>query len=173
MYHRLLTLLLLVFGLASAAQADPPWTRDDNGHPGQQPASARGPDDDGPKKAKKHGKHERQAARGYFVDDDRRVIQDFYVRNPSQLPPGLAKRGGNLPPGLAKRGGHLPPGLAKGQVIDPSVEVHLVPLPRELEVRLPPPPHEVIRRIIGRDIVLVHEHTHKVLDVLRDALPGH
>jgi hypothetical protein len=29
----------------------------------------------------------------------------------------------------------------------------------------------VIRRIIGRDIVMIHEHNRKVLDVMKDALP--
>ena len=37
-----------------------------------------------------------------------------FVRNPENLPPGLAKRRGNLPPGLERQQrerGHLPPGL--------------------------------------------------------------
>ena len=53
----------------------------------------------------------------------------------------------------------------------PEHQTHLLPLPRDLERLLPPPPHEVIRRIIGRDIVLIHKTNNKVLDVLKDALP--
>ncbi|MCK7496208.1 MAG: hypothetical protein MZW92_38720 [Comamonadaceae bacterium] len=68
---------------------------------------------------------------GKFRDEDRVIVHDFYVGNPSALPPGLAKRGGQLPPGLAKRGGQLPPGhVTRRQVITPEIEVHLMPLPR-------------------------------------------
>ena len=177
MYQRILTSFIFAVGLASAAQADPPGARfGDDRHDRQDRRDQDRDDRRGPErheKGEKHAKHKKHEARGHFVDDDRIVVRDYYARNPSHLPPGLAKRGGNLPPGLAKRGGDLPPGLSKGQAIDRSVETHLLPLPRELEVRLPPPPHEVIRRIIGRDIVLIHERDKKVLDVLRDALPGH
>lgn len=121
------------------------------------------------KRAKKEKRQKERGSRFYRAD--RVTVRDFYSHNPSALPPGLAKRDGRLPPGLAKRGGNLPPGLARGQVITPDIEVHLLPLPRELEIKLPPPPHEVIRRIIGRDIVLIHERNRKVLDVMRDALP--
>ena len=107
------------------------------------------------KKEKKHKEHGNT-----FRDEDRMVVRDFYVRNPSMLPPGLAKRGGNLPPGLSR-----------GQVITLEIEVHLLPLPRELELKLPPPPHEVLRRIIGRDLVLIDKVNRRVLDVMKDALP--
>lgn len=158
-------LILLLAVLAGPALADPPWARSGDDSRGR---GERHEQYEKKEKREKYGKHE---PRGYFMSDDRIVIRDYYQRNPGHLPPGLAKRGGNLPPGLAKRQGGLPPGLAKGQVIDPRLEVELLPLPRELEIRLPPPPHEVIRRIIGRDILLIHEHNRKVLDILRDALP--
>lgn len=106
-----------------------------------------------------------------FQEDDRLIVRRYYEQNPSRLPPGLAKRGGNLPPGLAKRGGSLPPGLAKNDVVPAELNAQLLPLPHELEIRLPPPPHEVIRRILGRDLVLIHKHNRKVLDILHDALP--
>jgi len=51
-----------------------------------------------------------------------------------------------------------------------ELEPYLLPLPRELEIRLPPS-HEVIQRSTGRDLVLIHKRTHMVLDVLHDALP--
>src|SRR5579859_440969 len=49
-----------------------------------------------------------------FGVHDREIIRDFYRDQYSNLPPGLAKRGGNLPPGLQKHlehDGTLPPGL--------------------------------------------------------------
>ena len=151
--------VLLSLGFMASVQADPPWAR------------AGG---DQPEQKQKHENYKKQRAaerRDRFAEDDRVVVRNFYAQNPSSLPPGLAKRGGNLPPGLAKRGGNLPPGLSRGQAVTAEYEEHLLPLPRELEIRLPPPPHEVIRRILGHDIVMIDKQTKKVLDVLRDALP--
>ena len=116
-------------------------------------------------KSEKHEKHEKKHNHGrverheHFDDDDHVVIRNFYARP------------GNLPPGLAKRGGKPPPGLSRGQAVTPEYREHLLPLPRDLEIKLPPPPHEVIRRILGRDIVMINKQTNKVQDVLHDALP--
>jgi hypothetical protein len=165
MLHRFLIAFLFLFGLTSIAQADPPWARSDGNSRGQ------GEKHEKQKKHEKRERHNKREPRGHFIDDDRLVIRDYYSRNPGHLPPGLAKRGGNLPPGLAKRNGGLPPGLAKGQVAPSDTVKLMLPLPHELELYLPPPPHEVIRRILGRDIVLLHKHNMKVLDVLKDALP--
>jgi len=159
---RYLVAVFLSLGFMTSVQADPPWARDGgNQHDKQE-------------KYEKHKKYKTQREAGrrdHFVADDRVAVRSFYAQNPSSLPPGLAKRGGNLPPGLAKRGGNLPPGLSRGQVVSAEYEEHLLPLPRELEIRLPPPPHEVIRRILGHDIVMIDRQTKKVLDVMRDALP--
>ncbi len=164
MQHRPVLAFLFLSLLATSVQADPPWARDgEHRDKDKQYSSAR--DADRQVKGKKSVKHDR------FQDQDRVTVRDFYTKNPSRLPPGLAKRGGNLPPGLAKRGGNLPPGLSRGQVLMPEHEAHLLPLPKDLERLLPPLPHEVIRRIIGRDIVLVDKLNHKVVDVLKDALP--
>lgn len=151
--------VLLFLGIMASVQADPKWAREGDG--------------DGKKieKRMKNEKRNKAETRSHFIDDDRSVIQRFYVQNPSSLPPGLAKRGDKLPPGLAKRGGNLPPGLSRGQVVTPEYREHLLPLPPKLEIQLPPPPHEVIRRILGRDIVMIDKQTNKILDVLRDALP--
>ena len=68
-----------------------------------------------------------------FSSRDRDLIRDYYRDQYSNLPPGLAKRGGNLPPGLHKhleRDGTLPPGLQK----------RVQPFPYELESRLSPLP---------------------------------
>lgn len=141
------SVVLMAFaGVMMTAQAAPPWAEGNNEQKG---------------KGASHSSEKKHSGRGdVFRDEHRSVVRDYYERNPSSLPPGLAKRGGNLPPGLAK-----------GAVLPRDLEPHLLPLPRELELRLPPPPHEVIRRIIGRDLVLIHEQTHKVLDILHDALP--
>lgn len=165
MSFRLLAVFIFLFSLITIAQADPPWARgsDERRGPGEKHEQQ--------KKNDKRQKHDQRKPRGYFIDDDRIVIRDYYARHPRDLPPGLAKRGGNLPPGLARRGGDFPPGLARDQVASPDTIRLMLPLPPELERYLPPPPHEVIRRIIGRDIVLLHKHNMKVLDILKDALP--
>lgn len=157
---RYLIVALVSLGFMVSVQADPPGGKQEKKD-----------------KHEKHEKYEKQEKRSkaerrdHFIDDDRVVIRDYYAKNPSSLPPGLAKRNGNLPPGLAKRGGNLPPGLSRGQVVTAEYQEIMLPLPRELEIRLPPPPHEVIRRIIGHDIVMIQKHNNKVLDVMRDALP--
>jgi len=153
--------VFLLFGLTTSAQAD--------SHRGHD----RGDEErrEGYEKHEKHEKRNKHEARSHFIDEDRSVVHGYYKQNPSSLPPGLAKRGGDLPPGLAKRGGNLPPGLSPGQVATPEHHAQMLPLPPKLELLLPPPPHEVIRRILGHDIVLVHKQTNKVLDVLHDALP--
>ncbi len=77
-----------------------------------------------------------------FSSRDQEVIRDFFRVNTSNLPPGLAKRGGSLPPGLEKqlqRNGKLPPGLDK----------RLEPFPPDLRERLPRLPSGYTRRILG------------------------
>ncbi len=76
------------------------------------------------------------------------------------MPPGLAKRK-SLPPGLQKqleRNGRLPPGLQKRE------------LPDELWAQLPPPKQGTERVVAGNDVVLIHEATGIVLDILRDVV---
>lgn len=76
------------------------------------------------------------------------------------LPPGLAKKK-SLPPGLQRqleRNGRLPPGLAKRD------------LPADLQTQLPPAKNGTERVIAGADVVLIHEATGVVLDILRDVV---
>lgn len=108
--------------------------------------------------------------RPIFHTRDREIIVDFYRSQPSNLPPGLAKRNGNLPPGLEKhleRNGTLPPGLQK----------RLEPLPEALEVRLPRLPDNCgcRRGIIGAQVVILDRKTGAILDIIRDVavLSGH
>ncbi len=89
-----------------------------------------------------------------FSDQDRVHIHDYYRRH---LPPGLAKKE-RLPPGLQKqlvRRGELPPGLSG----------HL--LPHDLESRLTPLPAGYLRMRIGGDVVLFHEKTRVILDLVQ------
>jgi len=84
----------------------------------------------------------------FFTTGDERIIEQYVESSPNNLPPGLAKRGGNLPPGLEKqlrRRGTLPPGLQK----------RLQPFPVELEQQLPPLPRGYARVILeGHAIIL-------------------
>jgi len=151
-----------VLTLAVPALADPPRSRESGEHSGKQKKYESG-DDHGNYKRDKRKRHES------FNDNDRVLIHDYYARHPSNVPPGLAKKGG-VPPGLAKKGGK-PPGLERGEVLTAERRQHLLPLPPDLERLLPPPPHEVARMILDHHMVLVHKQTHKVLDVLHDVLP--
>lgn len=97
-----------------------------------------------------------------FTTRDRDIIRDYY-HNQSNLPPGLAKRGGNLPPGLQKqlaRNGTLPPGLQK----------KLSPFPSDLEGRLPRLPDIYRRGTVGSAVVIVDRRTQRIIDVIHDIL---
>lgn len=96
-----------------------------------------------------------------FTSHDRDIIRDYYGGGNSNLPPGLAKRGGNLPPGLQKhleRNGTLPPGLQK----------RLTPFPADLERRLPRLPDIYQRGSIGGSIVIIDRRTQRIMDVIHD-----
>ncbi|MCI0418905.1 MAG: conjugative transposon protein TraM [Acidobacteria bacterium] len=85
-----------------------------------------------------------------FHDRDRHTIRDYFRNRYSNLPPGLAKRGGHLPPGLEKqlqRNGKLPPGLQK----------RIEPFPRDLEIQLPRIPERIRRVILGRRALMLDE----------------
>jgi diadenosine tetraphosphatase ApaH/serine/threonine PP2A family protein phosphatase len=93
-----------------------------------------------------------------FSDRDRDAIYNYYRRT---LPPGLAKKQ-RLPPGLRKhlaRHGELPPGLSSYR------------LPHDLDRRLVRLPNGYVRLIVGTDIVLLHERTHLILDVVQNIYP--
>ncbi|HET9400259.1 MAG TPA: hypothetical protein VFO34_04845 [Candidatus Acidoferrales bacterium] len=94
---------------------------------------------------------------GSFSDHDRDEMRAWVSANQSHLPPGLAKKD-RLPPGLEKQlvvRGTLPPGLQK----------KIVPVPVELERRLPPPPPDCEHVVIGGHIVLMNRRTSVVLDI--------
>jgi hypothetical protein len=88
------------------------------------------------------GRKEAASVQITFGERDREIIRSYCSRSSSNLPPGLAKRGGQLPPGLEKqlrRNGQLPPGLQKK--VDRC--------PKELERLLPPLPPSYARVFVG------------------------
>lgn len=100
-----------------------------------------------------------------FSSGDRSVISGWFREpgNGSGLPPGLAKRD-RLPPGLERQlreRGSLPPGLQK----------KLVPLPVELERRLPGLPVGYRRSVIGAHVVITNSRGTLVFDMIRDVVP--
>lgn len=96
---------------------------------------------------------EAEMARGVVLSEhDRNLIAEWYRgktfgRGPGSLPEGFVKLD-LLPQGLEGIG-----------------------LPRALERKLTPLPHDYVRRIIGRDIVLMRRTDRAVVDLYRDAIP--
>ena len=86
-----------------------------------------------------------------FTPIDRTLIADYF--RTTGLPPGLAKHNRGLPSGLGKRD-KLPPGLAGAR------------LPRELEEKLSPLPANYARIRIGRDVILMHNKTRIISDIM-------
>ncbi len=93
-----------------------------------------------------------------FSDRDQELILRYFRTNTANLPPGLAKRGGNLPPGLERhleRNGTLPPGLQK----------RVEPFPMELSRQLPRLPAGYSRVILG-DRALLLDPDNEILDLM-------
>ena len=98
-----------------------------------------------------------------FGPHDREIIREYFQNETSNLPPGLAKRGGNLPPGLQKhleRDGTLPPGLQK----------RVSPFPVELERRLPRLPGGYGRVLLGQIAIILDRRTQRIVDIIHDVL---
>lgn len=113
------------------------------------------------KKGKNKGKNKDKGEHGRpefsrHEQDEIAAYFRLYPEQRSQLPPGLAKRG-KVPPGWQKK-------LARGQRIPDDIWVHRVPLPRDILIRLPPPPPGVVIFRIHDRVVRVVEKTHELLD---------
>lgn len=94
-----------------------------------------------------------------FGERNRGIIRDYFHNNFANLPPGLAKRGGNLPPGLQKqleRNGTLPPGLQK----------RVQPFPPDLRGRLPRLPSGYDYGVIGPDAIILDSRTQRIVDII-------
>jgi hypothetical protein len=111
-------------------------------------------DDDDQGEDREHRGYIYRADDGYgrgpegFSEREREAISDCMADSYRNLPPGLAKRGGNLPPGLERqvqRNGTLPPGLQK--------RIQL--LPDQCNERLPQLPGGWVRVVLGARIMLL------------------
>jgi hypothetical protein len=153
----------LLMGVAGEVAAPAPglpashhsWEAQGRGHgnQGRGAENAEGHGDRG--KGQYKGNEEWSRAR--FSSHDRQIILDYF-QDTSNLPPGLAKRGGNLPPGLERQlreNGTLPPGLQK----------RLQPFPMELSRRLPPLPSGCSRFMLGGR-ALVLNRAHVIIDIM-------
>ncbi len=152
--HRLLLLLAGMALFASPILAKNGGQGNSHKHKGQdwKDQNDQGENDD---------RDDRRDNRPIFHQHDREIIIAFYHSQPSNLPPGLAKRNGNLPPGLEKhleRNGTLPPGLQK----------RVEPLPDELEIRLARLPSGYRRCRAGGSVIILNQKTGAILDIIRD-----
>lgn len=98
----------------------------------------------------------------HFGGDARRAVADYY---------GAEMRAGKCPPGLAKkRNGCLPPGQAKkwtkGRPL--PADLRYYDLPRELVLRLPPPPRDHRYVQVAGDILMIAVGTSLVVDAIED-----
>ncbi len=104
----------------------------------------------------------RSAQRGYFDDDRRVVVRDYY---------GKQHGAGRCPPGLAKKNnGCMPPGQAKrwqvGQQLPRDVVIYDVPRALVLKIGQPPAGHKYVR--VAADILLIAIGTSMVVDAIED-----
>lgn len=168
---RSLALLMAGALMCSVSFAEKPeWAgggknKDKGGKHGQVEQSDDG--DHGDKKAKKAkkskgNKHEDVKVGGYFVPEQRVVLQDYY---------GKQFKSGHCPPGLAKKNnGCMPPGQAKKYAVGQPLPAGVVyyPVPSSVVVRLGPPPsgHKYVR--VATDILLIALGTSMVVDAVQD-----
>jgi hypothetical protein len=104
------------------------------------------------------GHYEKEGARVAFSAHDREIIRSYFREYPSELPPGLVKRGGDLPHGLEKHlreNGTLPPGLEK----------RLRPCPVGLSRRLPPLPQGYSRMMLGARLLIL-DRANVIVDIM-------
>ena len=93
-----------------------------------------------------------------FSSRDQNIIRGYFQTQRSNLPPGLAKRGGRLPPGLERqlqKNGTLPPGLQK----------RVEPFPADLTSQLPKIPGGYSRVILAGKALLL-DRNNKILDLM-------
>ena len=124
--------------------------------------SEHGNDGQGGKKAKKNKHAAEVKVGGYFVPQQRVVVQNYY---------GKQFKSGHCPPGLAKKNnGCLPPGQAKkyaiGQPLPRDVVFYPVPSAVVVQLGAPPAGHKYVR--VATDILLIAVGTSMVVDAIQD-----
>ncbi|HEV7801657.1 MAG TPA: hypothetical protein VGP15_11325 [Burkholderiales bacterium] len=155
--------VMMIAGLFAAAPAladKPEWAgKGGKGHDNSEQRDHgeghdRGRSDDGDRRGERGGRH--------FADRQRTVVYEYY---------GERYRSGHCPPGLAKKNnGCMPPGQAKkwrvGRPLPRDVVYYEVP--RDLVVRIgPPPPGQKYVRVAG-DLLLITVGTAMVVDAIQD-----
>ncbi|SFC40012.1 hypothetical protein SAMN05216344_11643 [Polaromonas sp. OV174] len=113
-------------------------------------------------KAKKNQQSTEVRVGGYFVPQQRVVVQNYY---------GKQSKAGHCPPGLAKKNnGCLPPGQAKkyaiGQPLPRDVVFYPVPASVVVQLGAPPAGHKYVR--VATDILLIAVGTSMVVDAMQD-----
>lgn len=106
-------------------------------------------------KVKKH--HDDDFA---FILSDRDVIKEYISSDyHTSCPPGLAKKhNGCMPPGQAKKAYVIGQPLPAGIVFSP--------VPRDLRVKLRPAPMGYQYVMVDRDVLLMAEASHKIVDAV-------
>lgn len=99
---------------------------------------------------------------GYFGDQHRLVVRNYY---------GEQFKGGHCPPGLAKKNnGCMPPGQAKkyrvGQRLPSDVVYYPVPQAVYVQLGAPPSGYKYVR--VASDILLIALGTSMVVDAIQD-----
>jgi Ni/Co efflux regulator RcnB len=154
--------VVAMLSVSGAALADKPsWAGGGDKH-------GRGGGDDRTE-ARHENRHEGRDGGGVdvtfrFDSGSRQAITEYY---------GGQARGGKCPPGLAKKhNGCLPPGQAKKwQMGRPlPADLRYYDLPRELLVRLPPPPPQHRYVQVAGDVLLIAVGSSMVVDAVQDIL---
>jgi hypothetical protein len=105
-----------------------------------------------------------------ITPEERLVIQDYVKTISTPTKPG--KKARKLPPGLAKkvaRGDDLPPGWQKkcvpGAIMPREIYKECHRLPKDVVVKLPPPPPGTILVTVDGKVVRLVKSTLEILDV--------
>lgn len=157
-HSRLLAVSLgVVVALAGMTPALPAFADPPGGHPGK----GRGaPQHDTPRGGGGHG--DGISINISFNDHDRMIVRDYFG--------GLAARG-HCPPGLAKKqNGCMPPGQAKKWAMGRPLphDVIFYDLPRDLMIRLSPPPAGYRYVRVAADILMIAVGTGMVAAAIED-----
>ena len=155
-----------VFACSSSFAEKPEWAGGGKNGKGNKHDQVEQSDHGNPVKGGKKAHKNKHAAEvrvgGYFVPQQRVVMQNYY---------GKQFKSGHCPPGLAKKNnGCLPPGQAKkyavGQPLPRAVVFY--PLPASVVVQLGAPPsgHKYVR--VATDILLIAVGTSMVVDAIQD-----
>ncbi|TAK91376.1 MAG: hypothetical protein EPO06_05305 [Burkholderiaceae bacterium] len=158
---------MVIVGLLTStgvALADPPWAGGDRDRHEDRNDHERKGDDrwDRDRGHEDRREDRRENRREYFNEQHRVVIREYYDER---------YRSGHCPPGLArKHNGCMPPGQARRWHIGERLprDVVYYEVPRDVVVRLGPPPsgHRYVR--VASDILLLAIGTGMVVDAIED-----